>query len=155
LNLPSDKVTKIIQSVENGKTLTSVLCENELLNKGERQKMPTYKNDEIQEYNSYRNKFARFKKNNTQQEKTNIRFPWDNRSKEGFEKPKNNTKTALADKVNELTAGKIEINDFESFLIEKNINPRAESISKHLRSAKYGNINHKSLMCSILNYKDV
>jgi hypothetical protein len=93
-----------------------------------------------------RNKYARFKTMSS----SNI--PWDYTYTDD---KKNNKNERLKDMVNCLVRGAIQVNDFESFLRDRKINPNVESISKHLRNAKYSRINHKELMCSILNYQDV
>jgi hypothetical protein len=151
LNIEPEKGRKIISGVNCDKNFTAIIKEIDILNKN-KTNMPLFNKNEVLKENQP-SQFGRYKKNVKPDASCNIRFPWDNRAK--LEKKSNPEKEALKNIVNDLVAGKIEMKEFESNLYNHNINPRTETINKHLRSAKAGSLNHKELMCSILNYKDV
>jgi hypothetical protein len=147
-NLPSEKTGKILQSIDQGRSFTSIVNDINIFNK-ERNIIPTYNKEELKDTTELRNKFSRFKKSATSE----VKPPWDNSWTNGVNKNAQNER--LKDMVNNLTRGAIEVGEFENFLRDRNINPNVESISKHLRNSKYSRINHKDLLCSLMNYQEV
>jgi hypothetical protein len=110
---------------------------------------PPYSNDDLK--NSTLKKFPRYIKNKEANTNFSPTFTDNNvlNAQKNYRSEPSNRED-LKDIVNKFSKGQMDIKTFENSLKEKNVNPEISDISRQIRFAQNGAVNHKELMHTVL-----